>query len=244
MTMIYKATGSKIGISPGDGPTIVTGGPQWKANTVYPAGAIVVNGPFAFSTVAGGTSSAVANASGPVPNVLADGTVTWVLLGLNDGVQGAIAGLYGAEKEQKHELGTLAEVKDAGPDDFGIGEVEYVKFTGTVVAGDFVAINRFAKTCTQLPASPGANAYVRVGIALCSAASGQYGWVLVRGIHDTANVATGATADALVVASAAGRVTGTATAAAATNIGGAVIRRTGVANVGVVELFYAHHTGL
>lgn len=241
MAAFYKATGSKIGVTPGSGPGIYTSNPAWKANTVYGAGAIVVNGPFAFRTAAGGTSSAVANASGPVPGVLADGTVTWVLIG-------AIGGLYDVDTEQKHELGTLADVKDNGPDDLGAGEVEYVKFTGTVVAGDFVVINRFAKTCVQIStATFVAGVPARVGIAMCSATTGQFGWVMVRGVHDTANMATGGTGapnGLIQTTGVAGQATFTVTAAAATNIQGALGRRAAVANVGVAELFYPVHTGV
>lgn len=239
MASLFKAIGSgtKIGASPGTGPTITTP-PQWVAGTVYAANSRVVNGGFSFKTTAGGTASATANTPGPTPNTLTDGTVTWV-------VEGPIAGLHDVDTVQNHELGTVIDVKDVNAN--SMGEAEYVKFTGNVKAGDFVVFDQFGKTCVQLATgSGGAGVPLRVGVSLCSAASGNFGWVLIRGVHDTANVVSTAIVAGTVLATATGgQVNSSATTAAATDVAQAFIRRVPVVTgAGPVELMYPFHIGL
>jgi hypothetical protein len=135
-------------------------------------------------------------------------------------------------------LGTVVRGKDTSTADYGEAEFAYVKFTGTVVAGDWVLVDRFAKTCVQ---SPAATAKGNYGISMAAQSSGTYGWVMVRGVHDGANVVTGQTAGTLL--------TGTATAGRASSgtanyvLDGALLKNTAASNVGTVEIYYPTCSG-
>jgi hypothetical protein len=215
-TVLYKSIDDKMGITPGASPSIATGAPAWKNTGVYGAGAIVVNGPFAFSTAAGGTETNVNGARGPTPINLTPNVVTWVLLG-------AIAGLHDSELGvgpndvglyvPKQEPGFKIACKDAGPGDYGAGEAIYVKFTAATIAGQLVLVDRVNKTAIPAPIGVADKIAGFYGIALCSvsagdvaSAAGVYGWILVRGVHDAVSAA-GAAAGDRVALLAAGQVT-------------------------------------
>lgn len=219
-------TGTKLGLT--GGPVLPPlGASQWAPATVYPAGSKVVNGGFLFSTVAGGTSAA-AVAGGPCPLRLTDNTVTWVL-------QGAYAGPYLVTTSQVHELGLIAEALDSGPNAFGIAEMVYVKFSGTTNPGDFVVVDRYNFTA----AASTTTARGLVGVSMGAGASGSFGWVLIRGVHDACNLGSGAsTVGAITYESAtAGRIL--TTASATNGVPGIVIKVTGDAsNVGAADLYW------
>lgn len=136
-------------------------------------------------------------------------------------------------------VGTIVHGKDSSTADYGEAEFQYVKFTGTVVAGDAVVFDRGAKTCTQAGTAAAKGC---IGIAMAGAVAGQFGWVMIRGIHDGANVATGVTAGtALGVTATAGRLAATS---AGNKVDGAFERViTSAANIGTVEFEWPAWTG-
>lgn len=136
-------------------------------------------------------------------------------------------------------LGTIARGVDSSSAGYGEGEFQLVKFTGTVAKGDFVSIDSTAMTAVQ--ASTG-TVKGSVGIAMAAQVTGQYGWVMIRGTHDGANVATGVTAGtALGMSATPGRATSTG---AGIKIDGAFERSiTSAANVGTVEVKWPTNTG-
>lgn len=131
---------------------------------------------------------------------------------------------------QRIPLGTIVRGLDGT---YGEAEFRYVKFTGTVAAGDFVLTDIFTPSCVQSPTSAAKGNY---GIAMAAQVSGNYGWVMIRGVHDAANVATGQTAGTLL--------TGTSTAGRASSgtanyiLDGALLKNTAASNVGTVELYW------
>jgi hypothetical protein len=187
---LYKyVDGGRLGGSPGLGtPQGPAQYKQWTAAEVVPALAIRQNGGFVFSTVAGGT--AAASGIGPTPSLLTDNTVTWVLVG-------SIGGLYASnDATQRFPLGAIQKGEDQGPNAYGEAEFRYVKFTGAtaIKAGDFVAIDAQGQTATLTPAAGNGQYKVTViGVAMApqalNVATPTYGWVMVRGIFDGANVA-------------------------------------------------------
>jgi hypothetical protein len=135
-------------------------------------------------------------------------------------------------------LGTVVRGKDTSTADYGEAEFVYVKFTGTVAANDWVLVDRYAKTCVQSPASTTKGNY---GISMAAQSSGTYGWVMVRGVHDAANVVTSTAAGALISGSAtAGRAS---SAVANYNLDGALCKTLAASNVGTVELYYPTCSG-
>lgn len=222
---------SKLGLSGGPvAPPLFS--TQWAPGTVYPAKAQVVNGGFLFATAAGGTSAA-AVAVGPQPGDLTDNTVTWTL-------SGAYAGPYLVTTTQQHELGIICELLDAGPNAFGLGEAVYCKYSGTTVPGDFVVIDRYNFTGIQ------SNTTQRglVGVGLGVGAAGSFGWVLVRGVHDHANLGNGASVVGQIpyMSATAGRVL--TTVSGTNGLPGCIIKVTGTAaNYGAVEMAWAVAAG-
>jgi hypothetical protein len=222
----YRFIGAKVGLS--GGPTSPPlGTTLWAPATVYPAGAMVVNGGLLFNTVAGGTSAA-AVAGGPCPTRLTDNTVTWVF-------KGPVGGPYTVTTTQQHELGLIEEVLDSGPNSFGVGECIYVKFSGTTVPGDFVAVDRYNFTCVQ------ASTTMRglIGVSMGIGASGSYGWVMLRGVHDYCNLGNGASTVGAITyeCATAGRIL--TTASATNGVPGIVIKVTGDAtHVGTADLYW------
>lgn len=218
----YKPIDGKIGIT-SPGPTPPDAKP-WVANEVVPAKSWRVNGGFAFYTVAGGTCAA---SQGPTPTMLVDNTVTWVLVG-------PVSPFYAQDAAPVVEPGYIALGVDPT---FGVGEFRYVKFTGTVHAGDFVIVDANVHTCVQTPAAaPGANKLSILGISMGEQAAGTYGWVMIRGVHDSANVTAGLAVGTLLSGSS---IAGRCTQATANYLfDGAVLRVAGVMGCGTVELYW------
>ncbi len=139
-----------------------------------------------------------------------------------------------SDTSAKMVLGSQVSGNDFSASAFGEAEFRYVKFTATVAAGDFLLVAMADNTAVGL-----AGAVVGiVGIAMAAQVSGTFGWAMVRGVHDGANVATGGAAGNPLYSSAtAGRATTTATATQ--KVAGAYLRVGAAAsNVGVAELAY------
>jgi hypothetical protein len=218
----YKFVDEKLGLSSGGG--LQTGTADWVASTVYAVGNVVRNGGFYYKCSVAGTS---ASSIGPSPNTLADNTVTWVL-------GNSAMPTTTTDTAQAHELGYIALALDPT---YGIGEFIYVKFTGITVAGDFVTFDRFNKTATQTAAAaPGANKYLSIGISMGSQTATSFGWVMIRGVHDQANVTAALTTGTVLTGSAtAGRCN---QAVANYVFDSAVLRGAGVVGTGTVELYW------
>lgn len=134
---------------------------------------------------------------------------------------------------QRIPLGQVILGRDAT---YGIGEFKYVKFTGTVVAGDLVVHDQFANTAIQSPAAAASAKGLSAGIAMGGQTSGCYGFVMIRGVHDGANVATGTAAGSLLSGSAtAGRGS---TGVVNYNIDVATVKTLAAANVATVEMYW------
>lgn len=193
----YKPVDLHMGISSPDGVLPAKGYKAWSTSQTWVVGDIVTNGGFAFMCSVAG-AGAVAG-GGPAPGLLTDNAATWVLLG-------AISPLCAKDTTQQVELGS--SVCGVDPT-FGTAEFVYVKYGGAVVAGDFVVLSSSTGKATQLPiAAPGAGKYTLVGIAMGNGADGTFGWVMVRGVHDYANVTAALTTAQAVTGggASAGRV--------------------------------------
>jgi len=240
--MMYKlADSAKLG-GPSSGPAgLFPGAPLWAISTVYAAKSYVQNGGFIFYTSAGGTSAA--SGVGPTPQYLTDNSVTWTLVG-------GATNITASEATQSNPLGWLAEGIDLGPNSYDNADFIYMKMTGStnIVAGDFVQMNRASKTCTQSPtALASANSPIPIGIAMGShalaTATPTYGWVMIRGVCDGANVTTGGTAGyCCSLGAATGRVLGTGYVSNKT-IEGAILLATAANNQGTVELYWPMASG-
>lgn len=152
---------------------------------------------------------------------------------LSDQFLGAPALTVTGDTTQRIPLGQTIIAQDAT---YGQGEFHYVKFTGTVVAGDFVFFDRYNKTCTQTPAAATKG---NVGLSMAAQAAGSFGYVMVRGVHDAANVLTGTaiqTNGNYGSAITVGRLTSAATANYF--LDGVGTKVSGAANVGTVELYW------
>lgn len=226
----YRFVDEKLGLSSGGG--LQTGTADWVGATAYTVGQVVRNGGFYYKCSVAGTSAA---SPGPSPNTLTDNTVTWVL--------GTSAmPTTASDSTQLHELGYIALGKDTSAGDYGIGEFIYVKFTGTVAPGDFVIVDRQGKTAVQTPgAAPGASKFSAIGISMGAQTSGAFGWVMIRGIHDQANVTAALTVGTVL---SGGAVAGRANQAVANYIlDGSVLRVAGVVGTGTVELYWPACSG-
>jgi hypothetical protein len=156
---------------------------------------------------------------------------------LADGNYIGASPLTNADTTAQLALGSIAKAVDTSTNAYGEAEFIYVKFTGTVAAGDLVVWDRLNKTCVQSATSATKGNF---GISMAAQVTGQFGWVMIRGVHDAANVLSGATvgyAPNYGSALTAGRVTSAVTANYI--IDGLAIRVTGNgSNVGTVELYY------
>ncbi len=254
----YKFTDEKLGLSSQGALAGATNVPLWNTlvGTTPAVGTLAQNGGFLLKCSVSGACAA--NGVGPTPQYLTDNAATWVLTGAAQPGQSGVSPLCGADYladpitgiVQRHELGLVCLAKDFGPNDYGIGEFMYVKFTGAtdIVAGDFVQVNRASKTATQSPtALASANSPVPVGIAMAnhklSATTPSYGWIMIRGVHDGANVTTGGTAGCCCsLGAAAGRVLGTGYVVNK-SIEAAFLLAAAANNVGTVELYWPMASG-
>jgi hypothetical protein len=207
MSIGYRLSDLRIGLgpaTPATNPNIPGYLPPlpWVASTVYPALSVVINNGYVFRTVAGGTAT---TGGGPSQSNLTDNTVTWVAVGpLNP--------LYAQDAAATFPVGTVARINSP---DYGDGEAIYVKFTGTVAAGDCVVYDTFAQTGVIQPTTFLAGP---VGISMAIQASGTFGWLLIRGVCDYASVTdavavgglgnSGATAGQFIAATTSNTVSG------------------------------------
>lgn len=223
--IFYKFIDPKVGLQSGGQQGGVVGLP-WQPATAYAVGAIVRNGGFWYRCSVAGASAA---APGPSPNTLVDNAATWVLLG-------PASGVYASDLVATQELGYQGMLYDQ---DLGRGfaMARYVKFTGTCLPGDFVIVDGNGQTCVQAPAAaPGANKMSIIGISLGSQVNGTYGWILIQGTHDQANVTAALTVGNVLSGSA---VAGRCNQAIANYIfDGGVLRAAGVVGTGTVELYW------
>lgn len=142
---------------------------------------------------------------------------------------------------QRINLGQIVVGQDASTAQYGQADFMYVKFTGTVARGDMVLVNRQAKTAVVAPAAATKGFF---GTAMAAQVTGQYGYVMLRGIDDAASVLTGAAVQVAPnygSAVTAGRITDAVTANYI--IDGVAIRVTGASNVGCLELNYPYCSG-
>ena len=220
----------KIGLSSGGGPFL--GLQQWAPATAYAAGAVVQSGNYWFKTTAGGISAA---GPGPSFNTLVDNAVTWVY-------GGPISSFAVQDATQQQELGIIAEGKDFSSNNYGVAEFMYVKFSGTVNPGDFVIVNRQGFTCVQTPAAaPGASKFSEIAISMGAQVAGTFGWVMIRGVCDTANAAAALTVGNVLTGSGTAGQAGQATANYIFD--GAVLRAAGVVGTVTAELYWPACSG-
>lgn len=150
-----------------------------------------------------------------------------------DELVGAPAINVAGDTTQRIALGYILMGRDPT---YGVGEFEYVKFTGTVAAGDLVVLDRQALTCVQTPAAAASAKGLSVGISMGAQTTGCYGYIMLRGVHDGVNVATGTAAGSLLSGSAtAGRGS---TAVANYNIDVATVKTLAASNVATVEMLW------
>lgn len=150
--------------------------------------------------------------------------------------------LTGEDTSATTQLGTIVKAFDSSTSAYGEAEFVYVKFTGNVTAGDFVLVDRFAKTCVASPTSATKGNYgITMATHSTAATTAVYGWVMIRGVHDAANVATGQTAGTLL--------TGTGTAGRASSgtanyvLDGVLLKNTAASNTGTVDIYYPTCSG-
>ena len=226
MATTFKPADVQIGTGPATSTPIAPYGyaapVPWSANQTWAALSTCTNAGYLFRTVAGGAGAT----SGPGPSQanLTDASCTWVAVA-------PLNSIYGQDSAATLPLGTV--ITGYSPD-LGEAEFQYIKFTGTTAAGDFVKVDLYGAAAVQTAA---ATDFGPVAVAMASQSSGTYGWVMLRGIHEYANVLSGQVAGvALSLTATAGR----AGAKAATSVvDGCVNRATAsAANFSVVELRY------
>lgn len=142
---------------------------------------------------------------------------------------------------QRIPLGTRVKGIDTSTGDYGEAEFEYVKFTGTVAAGDNTLLNSQAKTGVVVPAAATKG---RMGISMAAQTNGCYGYVMVKGIHDDVSMLTGAAvaySPTYGSALTAGKLTDAVTANFI--IERCAIRVTGVDSRGCVEIDHPECSG-
>jgi hypothetical protein len=160
---------------------------------------------------------------------------------LNEGFLGAPPLNVTADTTPRIPLGTRVTGTDQSTAAYGEAEFEYVKFTGTVAAGDNVLLDGQAKTGVVVPAAATKGKF---GISMAAQTTGCYGYVMVKGIHDAVSMLTGATvafSPTYGSALTAGRITSAVTANFI--IENCAIRVTGVGSLGCVEINYPSCSG-
>lgn len=200
--------------APGPGPTRlpIVGVKQWAVSQTWAAGDKVQCGAFLFSTVAGGAGAATGN--GPSPQYLTDNACTWVLVG-------GISNLTVSDAVQAMDLGTILVGSDPN---YGRGEFMYVKFTGStaIVAGDWIAVERYSMTGTQATTTTRASVGIAMGSHALNVATPTYGWVMLRGIHTNGKANATCAINSTLYMLAAGAAT--TTSAAGTGINSAICK--------------------
>lgn len=229
----YKFVDAKAGLTSGGFSGLNATRGNWVGAAAYALGDTAINGGFLYRVSVAGISAA---APGPSPNTLVDNTVTWVLMG-------AVTGTCVQDATAQHELGYQSLVEDMQPTGYGVATLMYVKFTGIVVAGDWVIQDAQGKTCVQTPAAaPGAAKFSKIAISMGNQINGSFGWVMIQGIHDQANVtAAGTVGNLCAGVGTAGRSTTVQTANYIFD--GTALRNAGVAGTGTVEIWWPTCSG-
>jgi hypothetical protein len=232
MTIGYRLADLTIGLTPAVAPPNAPAGYQppipWAASITWTALATCTNNGYLFRTVAGGAGNT--SGDGPSQTNLTDSSCTWVAVG-------ALNPLYGTDAAATLPVNT--KVRGISPD-FGEGEFVYVKFSGTIAAGDNVQYDTYGGTAVAA-SNTTADGWV-CGISMAIQASGTYGWIMIRGVHGAANVLNGIAAGALTCsATTAGRlIVATLVGSALSKLVGANLRLApvGALNFGLVEVRY------
>jgi hypothetical protein len=160
---------------------------------------------------------------------------------LSDGAVGLPPINVAGDTTQRIGLGQYVVAQDSSTAQFGQADFVYVKFTGTVAAGDLVVVDRQAKTAVQAPTAATKGFF---GLAMAAQTNGCFGYVMVRGVHDAANILTGSTlqvAPNYGSALNAGRITSAVTAGYI--VDGLAVKVSGASNVGTVELYWPSNGG-
>lgn len=142
---------------------------------------------------------------------------------------------------QRIALGHIIYGRDAT---YGIAEFIYTKFTGTVAAGDFVLLDQAGLACVQAAQAVKATFLGSLcGVSMAAQSAGTYGYVMVRGVHDGANVASGVTANTqLGLSTTAGRAAATSTGFRIDNATEKLVTAS-VGNLGTVALVWSTSNG-
>lgn len=230
MAANFAFVDGKVGLSTGGPRQIAT--TLWAINTAYAVGNVVQNGGFSFRCSVAGTSLVVLNvlpqSSGPSPTVLVDNGVTWTYLA-------ALSSLAVQDATQQQELGYQALAKDPT---FGMGTFRYVKFNGICNPGDWVIVDQSQYLASQTPiAAPGVSKVSFLGISMGKQIVGSWGWVMIQGVHDQANVAAAGAVGSTLQGSA---VLGQASTGVVANyiFDATALRNAGVAGAATVEIYW------
>lgn len=223
MSVVYKFNDPDIGAPGGSGNQIGQANVLNSSATAPWSGQASGQGPQVVDTVFGG-GGALQTVSGVTPQL--------------EGRGGPRLGEIRVGQDTGYIAGTANETTAAvGP--FGEAEFMYVQFTGNVNAGDFVVIDRYQKTCVQAST---ATVLGPVGISMAAQAANQYGWVMIRGIHDSANVANASNINARCYLTAtAGRIN--TTQANTDGLEGVLVKLAPAGNVAVAELYWPMANG-
>jgi hypothetical protein len=231
MSIGYRFADRDIGLGPASAPPSILSGTQavpWAPSLVAAALSYCTNNGYLFKTTAGGTANT--SGDGPSQTNLVDASITWVAVG-------PLNGLYGSDAAATVPVNTRAV--GTSPE-FGEGEFVYVKFSGTVQAGDLVVYDTYAATAVQAPTLATAPTGGLYGLSMAIQAAGTFGWVMLRGVHGAANIVNGTAAGLVGVGAAAGRLAiGVVTPIASVNVllGGAVrLAPVGALNFGIAEI--------
>lgn len=129
---------------------------------------------------------------------------------LTDGSMGWPSPSVSGDLTQRLSLGKDVIARDQSTSDFGDAELLYVKFTTACNQGDFIVADRYAKTAVQATQAAGTAARGGlVGVAMATQVINSYGYILIRGVYEFANLLTASAAAApLYLTAVAGQATG------------------------------------
>jgi hypothetical protein len=148
--------------------------------------------------------------------------------------------LTASDSTQKFPLGTIVKGADFSSAAYGEAEFRYTKFTGStnIAAGDFVIFAAADNTCIPIAAASRGQIGIAMAAQALATATPTYGWVMVRGVHDAANVVTGGSAGNPLYTCATGARAST-TAVSTQAIVPAFLRvQAAASNVGIVEIWW------
>lgn len=204
---------------------------QWTASQTWAAGATCYNGGFLFRTVSGGAGATSGN--GPSPIYLTDASCTWVLVG------GANPFTV-SESSPSCDLGEIVKGRD---DAFGLAEFMYVKFTGStaIVAGDFIAVDRYGMTGTQATTTSRGLIGIAMGSHALNTATPTYGWVMIRGVHVFGKANATCAINSTIYMLAAG--TPTTASTAGTGVSGVIAKVAAANGQATFDVYYPYMAG-